>query len=53
MAGDYLRRGLPAGEPFYRTPKPRWESLHPILALAELYRITGAADPDFAQQLTV
>ena len=42
MAGDYLRRGL-AGEPFYRTPKPRWESLHPILALAELYRITGEA----------
>ena len=40
MAGDYLRRGL-AGEPFYATPKPRWESLHPILALAELYRITG------------
>ncbi len=42
MAGDYLRRGL-AGEPFYATPKPRWESLHPILALAELYRITGEA----------
>ena len=42
MAGDYLRRGL-AGQPFYATPKPRWESLHPILALAELYRITGEA----------
>jgi DUF1680 family protein len=40
LAGDYLRRGI-AGEPFFETPKPRWESLHPILALAELYRITG------------
>jgi DUF1680 family protein len=40
LAGDYLRRGL-AGQPFYATPKPRWESLHPILALAELYQITG------------
>lgn len=40
LAGDYLRRGL-AGEPFYTTPKPRWESLHPILTLAELARITG------------
>jgi DUF1680 family protein len=40
LAGDYLRRGL-AGEPFYRTPKPRWESLHPIQALAELHRLTG------------
>ena len=40
LAGDYLRRGL-AGEPFYATPRPRWESLHPILALAELHRITG------------
>lgn len=42
LAGDYLRRGL-AGVPFYKTPRPRWESLHPILALAELYQITGEA----------
>ncbi len=42
LAGDYLRRGL-ARQPFYATPKPRWESLHPILALAELDRITGDA----------
>ena len=42
MAGDYFRSGL-AGTPFYKTPKPRWESLHPILALAELHAITGEA----------
>lgn len=40
LAGDYLRQGL-AGVPFFRTPKPRWESLHPILALAERHRIAG------------
>jgi DUF1680 family protein len=34
LAGDYLRRGL-AGVPFFQTPKPRWESLHPMQALAE------------------
>ncbi len=43
LAGDYLRRGL-AGDAFYTTPKPRWESLHPILALAELDRISGEAE---------
>jgi DUF1680 family protein len=42
MAGDYLRSGL-AGTPFYKTPRPRWESLHPIMALSELDRITGEA----------
>lgn len=39
-AGDYFRSGL-NGVDFYKTPKPRWESLHPILGLAELYWITG------------
>ncbi|MCC6492057.1 MAG: glycoside hydrolase family 127 protein [Pirellulales bacterium] len=39
-AGDYLRMGLNKVE-FYQTPKPRWESLHPIMGLAELYQITG------------
>ena len=34
-AGDYLRTAL-AGTEFYATPKPRWESLHDIQALAEL-----------------
>jgi uncharacterized protein len=39
-AGDYLRTGV-AGTPFYQTPRPRWESLHDLQALAELWRITG------------
>lgn len=42
-AGDYLRQAL-AGAPFYRTPKPRWESLHVMEGLAEMYRITGDAN---------
>ncbi len=41
-AGDYLRTAL-AGKEFSETPKPRWESLHPILGLAELYYVTGDA----------
>ena len=43
LAGDYYRRGL-AGEEFYKTPKPRWESLHPIQALAELAKIDDDGD---------
>ncbi len=43
LAGDYLRTAL-AGEEFYQTPKPRWESLHPIMGLVELYWITGEED---------
>ncbi len=39
-AGDYYRAGL-AGVPFYQTPRPRWESLHCIQGLVEMYRITG------------
>jgi DUF1680 family protein len=39
-AGDYLRSAL-AGKEFFQGPKPRWESLHPILGLAELYLLTG------------
>jgi hypothetical protein len=39
-AGDYVRTAL-AGVPFYQAPKPRWESLHDIQAIASLYEITG------------
>src|SRR6266850_5557283 len=40
LAGDYFNAAL-AGREFYQMPKPRWESLHPIMGLAELYWITG------------
>ena len=39
-AGDYIRTAL-AGKEFYQSPKPRWESLHPIQGIAELYYLTG------------
>ena len=42
LAGDYLRAAL-SGEEFFQTPKPRWESLHPIMGLAELAALTGEA----------
>ena len=38
--GDYLRAGL-AGTEYFQSPRPRWESLHNIQGLVELYRITG------------
>jgi DUF1680 family protein len=46
LAGDYLRLAL-ARKEFYVFPKPRWESLHPIMGLAELYWVTG--DPSYRQ----
>lgn len=42
-AGDYFKAAL-AGREFYAMPKPRWESLHAIQGLAELYYITGDSD---------
>lgn len=42
-AGDYFRQGL-AGVEFYKIPRPRWESLHDIQGLVELYQITGNQD---------
>jgi len=40
LEGDYFRTGL-AGIEFYRTPKPRWESLPDLQGLLELFLITG------------
>ena len=40
QGGDYLRTGL-SGVEFYKTPRPRWESLHNLQGLVELYRISG------------
>ncbi|MCR4412620.1 MAG: glycoside hydrolase family 127 protein [Thermoguttaceae bacterium] len=39
-AGDYFRAGL-AGTEYFRIPRPRWESLHDLQGLVELYLITG------------
>jgi DUF1680 family protein len=39
-SGDYVRAAL-AGRPFYQTPKPRWESLHSVQAIAERCFLTG------------
>jgi uncharacterized protein len=43
LAGDYLHGPL-AGKEFFQLPKPRWESLHPIMGLVELYWLTGDND---------
>src|SRR5438552_8339664 len=39
-AGDYLRAGLD-GREYFQSPRPRWESLHDLQGLVELWRITG------------
>jgi len=40
LAGDYWHGPL-AGKEFFQLPRPRWESLHPIMGLVELYYLTG------------
>jgi len=40
LTGNYLEGPL-VGQRFFELPKPRWESLHPIMALVELYFLTG------------
>lgn len=40
LAGDHLEDPLRGGL-FFECPRPRWESLHAIMALAELYDLTG------------
>ena len=39
-AGDYLRAGLD-GREYFQSPRPRWESLHDLQGLFEMWRITG------------
>jgi len=39
-AGDYLRAGLD-GREFFQSPRPRWESLHDLQGLVELWQIIG------------
>ena len=41
-AGDYLRAGLD-GREYFESLRPRWESLHDLQGLVELWRITGEA----------
>jgi len=43
LAGNYLHGPL-AGQEFFQLPKPRWESLHPIMGMVELYWLTGNED---------
>ena len=40
--GDFYRAGLERRE-FFQTARPRWESLHTIMGLGEMYRVTGDA----------
>lgn len=47
LAGNYLAEAL-SGKDFYQFPRPRWESLHPIMGLAELYWATDNSDDRLA-----
>ncbi|MHB1154916.1 MAG: beta-L-arabinofuranosidase domain-containing protein [Eubacteriales bacterium] len=39
-AGNYINHTL-NGLEYYQCPKPRWESMHIIMGIAEMYRCTG------------
>lgn len=39
-AGDFLRWSE-SGKEYYQCPRPRWESLHTVAGIAEMYRVTG------------
>ena len=39
-SGDYIRQAL-AGKEYFEMPQCRWEGLHAIQAIGEMYRITG------------
>ncbi|MEI6579276.1 MAG: beta-L-arabinofuranosidase domain-containing protein, partial [Eubacteriales bacterium] len=39
-AGNYINHSL-NGLEYFECPKPRWESLHVIMGIAEMYRCTG------------
>jgi DUF1680 family protein len=40
LGGNWLQGPLD-GQEFFELPLPRWEALHPIMALPELYYLTG------------
>lgn len=42
-AGNYFHLAL-EGKEFFEMPVPRWEGLHPIMALSSLYEITGKVE---------
>eukprot|EP01052_Picozoa_sp_SAG31_P012807 SAG31_NODE_757_length_12296_cov_8.840289_7_plen_326_part_00 len=46
--GDFMRRAL-AGKDYFDGPAPRWECLHAVMGLAEMYHATG--ESNYAQGL--
>jgi DUF1680 family protein len=43
LGGNYVN-GFQSGQAFFRSPQPRWESLHDVQAVAELYLLTDDGD---------